>query len=178
MKEILDARGMDRALTRIAHEVLERYRGASELYLIGVRTRGVALAHRLAGLIQRIEGAEVSVGELDARGHRDDLDRRGLPSADETVLPIPVTDKRVVLVDDVIYTGRTVRAALDAIMRHGRPASIALAVFVDRGHRELPISPDFVGRNIPTSRDEKVRVHLEELDGEDCVAVGQPEDDQ
>jgi pyrimidine operon attenuation protein / uracil phosphoribosyltransferase len=176
MREILDQRSMERALTRIAHEVLERYRGANDVYLVGVRTRGAALAHRLGALILSIEGREVPVGELDARAHRDDVSSRGVPAEDETDLPCSVTNQRIVLVDDVIYTGRTVRAALDAIMRHGRPASISLAVFVDRGHRELPISPDFVGRNIPTSRDETVRVHLTELDGQDCVALGRDDD--
>ncbi len=171
MREILDARALDRALTRIAHEVLERYRGASDVYLVGIRTRGVVLARRLARAIQRIEGLEVPVGELDVRAHRDDVARRGLPARDETDLPVSVTDRRIVLVDDVIYTGRTVRAALDAIMRQGRPTSVSLAVVVDRGHRELPISPDFVGRNIPTSRDESVRVQLTEFDGHDRVAL-------
>jgi pyrimidine operon attenuation protein / uracil phosphoribosyltransferase len=171
MREILDARGVERALTRIAHEVVERYRGASDVYLVGVRTRGVALARRLAATIQRIEGLAVPVGELDVRAHRDDVARRGLPPTDETALPVAVTDRRIILVDDVIYTGRTVRAALDAIMKQGRPTSVSLAVFVDRGHRELPISPDFVGRNIPTSRDETVRVQLAEMDGQDRVSL-------
>lgn len=172
IREVVDAGGMRRALTRIAHEILERYRGADDIYLVGVRTRGVILARRLAEMIRQIEGRDTPVGDLDPRAHRDDIAQRGAPLADETYLPVPITGMRVVLVDDVVYTGRTVRAALDAIMRHGRPASVSLAAFVDRGHRELPISPDFVGRNIPTSRDESVRVQLVELDGRDAVALG------
>lgn len=169
--QLLDAGDIRRALVRIAHEIVERQKGTRDLLLVGVRTRGVPLAERLAVLLAEIELPAVPVGSLDVRAHRDDVAARGAPEATETSLPVPVTDRTVVLVDEVLYTGRTVRAALDALMEHGRPRAIRLAVLIDRGHRELPIAPDFVGRNIPTSRAEQVRVELTETDGRDRVLL-------
>jgi pyrimidine operon attenuation protein / uracil phosphoribosyltransferase len=172
---ILDGESMRRALTRIAHEILERNGGTANLILVGVRTRGLPLAHRIAALIARFEGEQVPVYELDATPYRDDR-REGSPPATTTESagtegPIEVEERRVVLVDDVFYTGRTVRAAVDALITMGRPANIQLAVLVDRGHRELPIRADYVGKNVPTSRQERVRVKLEEIDGLDEVLL-------
>jgi pyrimidine operon attenuation protein/uracil phosphoribosyltransferase len=167
---ILDAEDIRRALTRIAHEIIERNRGAEIVALVGIRTRGVPLAHRLAAELSRIEGVGVPVGELDVALYRDDALTRSVP-ARPTLLPGSVDGRVVVLVDEVLYTGRTVRAALDALMDFGRPACIQLAVLVDRGHRELPIRPDFVGKNLPTARDEYVRVRIEEVDGDDAVFI-------
>jgi len=169
---LLDADGIRRALTRIAHEILERNQGPAEVILVGLRRRGVPLAKRLAALIRQFEGADVPLGELDITMYRDDLQLRGTqPEIHPTSMPRDVTDKRVVLVDDVLYTGRTVRAALDAIQDYGRPRVIQLAVLVDRGHRELPIRPDYVGKNVPTARNEEVAVFLEETDGRDEVRL-------
>ena len=169
---LLDAEGIRRALTRIAHEILERNEGSADVILVGLRRRGVPLARRLAALIQQFEQAEVTVGELDITMYRDDLELRGTrPEMHPTSMPKDVTEKRVVLVDDVLYTGRTVRAALDAIQDYGRPRVIQLAVLVDRGHRELPIRPDYVGKNVPTARQEEVAVLLEEIDGRDEVML-------
>lgn len=173
---ILDGDDIRRALVRIAHEIVERGRGAEGLYLIGIRTRGVHLARRLAEFLAGIEATAPTVGVLDVRTHRDDVDQRGAPTESETVLPEPVDGRKVVLVDDVIFTGRTVRAALDIIMEHGRPESVWLAALIDRGHRELPIRPDFVGRNVPTSRRETVRVGLRETDGADRVLLYRGDD--
>jgi pyrimidine operon attenuation protein/uracil phosphoribosyltransferase len=174
----MDQADIRRALTRIAHEIIERNRGAADLALIGVHTRGVPLAYRLARLIQEIEGHPVPVGEVDIADHRDDrprqaeagLHRPARPAA-RTRIDFPVADRKVVLVDEVLYTGRTVRAALDALIEHGRPAQVQLAVLVDRGHRELPIRADYVGKNVPTSRRERVRVHLSDTDGEEAVVI-------
>ena len=156
---ILDITGIKRALTRIAHEVLEKNKGVEKLVLVGIRTGGVHLAKELAVRLEEIEGAKLPVGEVDITLYRDDLKGQGahLPVG-KTDIPFSLEDKRVVLVDDVLYTGRTIRAALDAIMDHGRPASIQLAVLIDRGHRELPIRADFVGRNVPTSLKENIAV--------------------
>lgn len=156
---ILDITGIKRALTRIAHEVLEKNKGVEKLVLVGIRTGGVHLAKELAARLEEIEGAKLPVGEVDITLYRDDLKGQGahLPVG-KTDIPFSLEDKRVVLVDDVLYTGRTIRAALDAIMDHGRPASIQLAVLIDRGHRELPIRADFVGRNVPTSLKENIAV--------------------
>jgi pyrimidine operon attenuation protein/uracil phosphoribosyltransferase len=160
-----------RALTRIAHEILERNRGAEQLVLVGVRTRGAPLAERLARLIAQLEGVRVPLGQLDITLYRDDLSQRPLrPLVGPSVLP-DLTDRIVVLVDDVLFTGRTTRAALDAMMDYGRPRAIQLAVLVDRGHRELPIRADYVGKNVPTARDEQIRVQLEEVDGVDEVLI-------
>lgn len=170
--QIFDRDGMRRALTRIAHEIIERNKGTAGVVLIGIRRRGVPLARRLAERIRAIEGQDVEVGILDITLYRDDLDRLGYqPVVHQTEIPFPVTDKKVVVVDDVIYTGRTVRAAMDAIMDLGRPKAIQLAVLVDRGHRELPIKPDYVGKNVPTSRREIVAVQVEEIDGIDRVVI-------
>jgi len=169
---IMDQQDMARALRRVAHEVLERNKGAHNLALVGIFTRGVPLARRLASLIKQIEGVEVPVGALDITDHRDDLARVGKrPGTGATDIPFDVNDRRVVLVDEVLYTGRTVRAAMDAIMEQGRPQQVQLAVLVDRGHRELPIRPDYVGKNLPTSHQERITVRLVELDGQDAVLL-------
>jgi len=168
----LDADGIRRALTRISHEILERNAGTQDLILIGIRRRGVPLAQRIAAKIKEIEGTSVPLGILDINLYRDDLSRLGYhPVLRKTEVPFGVTDKKVVLVDDVLYTGRTVRAALDAIMDLGRPKLIQLAVLIDRGHRELPIRADFVGKNVPTSRRETISVLLQEVDGIDKVVI-------
>ncbi len=171
-KMILHAEDVRRALVRIAHEILERHRGADDLVLVGVVSRGVPLARRLAEHIETVEGVMVPVGELDVTLHRDDLDLRGGRRAmRRSTLPVNVSGRRVVLVDDVLYTGRSVRAALDALLAYGRPKWIQLAVLVDRGHRELPLRADYVGKNLPTARDESVDVHLLETDGRDAVLL-------
>jgi pyrimidine operon attenuation protein/uracil phosphoribosyltransferase len=168
----MDAEGVRRALTRIAHEILERNQGTDGLLLVGLRRRGVPLADRLARLITQFEGQPVPVGELDATMFRDDLALRGTrPALQRSSMPQDVTDARVVLVDDVLYTGRTVRAALEAILSYGRPRQVQLAVLVDRGHRELPIRADYVGKNLPTARGEQVAVRVQEVDGRDEVAL-------
>jgi pyrimidine operon attenuation protein/uracil phosphoribosyltransferase len=171
---LLDASEIRRAVTRIAHEILERNKGAGELALVGIAARGDDLARRLANELRRIEGAEVPVGTLDITFYRDDIGMRAeAPEVHLTDIPFDVTDKTVVLVDDVLFTGRTIRAAMDAVVDYGRPQAIQLAVLVDRGHRELPIRADFVGKNVPTRADELVRVLLDETDGQDAVEVGE-----
>jgi len=168
----MDGEAVRRALERIAHEIVERNAGVDDLVLVGVRTRGVPIAGRLGKRIRAIEGREVPVGVLDITLYRDDLTMLDYqPQVRSTDIPFPVTGKKVVLVDDVIFTGRTVRAALDAIMDLGRPAVIQLAVMLDRGHRELPVRPDYVGKGVPTSRREVVEVRLRETDGEDGVVI-------
>ncbi len=174
--QVLDEHALDRALTRIAHEILERNAGADELAFVGLRTRGVTLAKRLAAKIARIDGVQLSVGTLDISLYRDDLSLRTAPVVRGTDVPFPMKDKIVVLVDDVLFTGRTVRAALDAMIDLGRPRMVQLAVLVDRGHRELPIRPDYIGKNLPTSRRESVAVRLREHDGEDRVLIEEPEE--
>ncbi|HET9492406.1 MAG TPA: bifunctional pyr operon transcriptional regulator/uracil phosphoribosyltransferase PyrR [Methylomirabilota bacterium] len=174
--QVLDEHGLDRALTRIAHEILERNDGADDLAFVGLRTRGVTLAQRLAGKIARIDGVQLPVGTLDIALYRDDLGLRTAPVVRGTEVPFPMKDKIVVLVDDVLFTGRTIRAALDAMIDLGRPKMVQLAVLIDRGHRELPIRPDFVGKNLPTSRRESVAVRLREHDGEDRVLIEEPEE--
>ena len=169
---LLDAGEIRRAVTRIAHEILERNKGAGDVALIGIAARGDDLARRLAAEILRIEGVEVPVGSLDITFYRDDIGLRAeAPEVHQTQIGFDISDRAVVLVDDVLFTGRTIRAALDALGDFGRPRSIQLAVLVDRGHRELPIRPDFVGKNVPTRRDEDVAVRLVEVDGEDAVVV-------
>jgi pyrimidine operon attenuation protein / uracil phosphoribosyltransferase len=169
---ILNGDGIRRALTRIAHEILERNQGPERVTLVGLRRRGVPMATRLAALIKQFEGADVAVGELDITMYRDDVGLRGTqPQMQPTSMPHDVTDRHVVLVDDVLYTGRTIRAAIDAVLDYGRPRQIQLAVLVDRGHRELPIRPDYVGKNVPTARHEEVSVRLEETDGTDEVVL-------
>jgi pyrimidine operon attenuation protein/uracil phosphoribosyltransferase len=163
-----------RAVTRIAHEILERNKGPGDLVLVGIAARGDDLARRLAEEIGRIEGAGVPVGVLDITFYRDDIGMRAeAPEVHETRIPFDVTGSTVVVVDDVLYTGRTIRAALDALMDFGRPRAIQLAVLVDRGHRELPIRADYVGKNVPTRSTELVRVLTAETDGEDAVEVGE-----
>jgi pyrimidine operon attenuation protein/uracil phosphoribosyltransferase len=177
--EVMDAVAIDRALTRIAHEILERHKGSQDLVLIGIRTRGIHLARRLADKIRTIEGETVPLGVIDITLYRDDLRRRvDHPKVARTEMPLPITDKCVILVDDVLYTGRTIRAALDGLMDFGRPRLIQLAVLVDRGHREIPIRADYVGRNVPTAAQESVKVWLQEEDGlEQVVILEHPESD-
>src|SRR3954469_12890082 len=166
-----------RALTRIAHEVIERDKGADDVVLVGIADRGDDLARRLAAEISRIEGAEVPVGVLDITFYRDDIGLRAeAPEVHETRIDFDVSGKIVVLVDDVLYTGRTIRSAMDALMDCGRPRKIQLAVLVDRGHRELPIRADFVGKNVPTRPDDDVRVQVQEMDGADAVTVRRSDD--
>ncbi len=168
-KKVFDADAIRRCLSRIAHEIVEAGNPPDSTALVGIYTRGAPLAGRLASLIEKFEGKRVVHGGLDVTFHRDDLPIRRPSPAGRTDLDFELTEKNVVLVDDVIFTGRTVRAALDALMDFGRPRRVQLAVLVDRGHRELPLRPDFVGKNLPTSLDEEVVVHLEETDGEDAV---------
>ena len=170
-KVILYEEDIRRALTRIAHEIMERNRGCERLVLVGLLTRGVPLARRLARSIAQFEGVEVPVGELDIGLYRDDLSLGVQPQIRRTEVPTAVKGKHVVLVDDVLYTWRSIRAAMDAIIDLGRPQFIQLAVLVDRGHRELPIRADYVGKNLPTSRDEDVAVRLKEIDGRDEVVI-------
>jgi pyrimidine operon attenuation protein/uracil phosphoribosyltransferase len=170
--EIMDAEKMRRALTRIAHEIVERNRGIDNLVIIGIRKRGVPLSERIRALIEEIEGEALPIGVLDITLYRDDLTTLAFqPIVHKTEVPFDLEGKRVVLVDDVLYTGRTVRAALDALMDLGRPAQIQLAVLVDRGHRELPIRADYVGKNVPTSHREVVSVEVQEIDGKDSVLI-------
>jgi pyrimidine operon attenuation protein/uracil phosphoribosyltransferase len=170
---VLDADDMARVVKRISHEILERNKGSSGLALVGVRTRGVFLARRFARTIAEIEGGNVPVGELDVAFYRDDIGMRPAANVGVTEIPFDINDKKVVIVDDVLYTGRTTRAAMDALMDFGRPRVIQLAVMVDRGHRELPVKADYVGKNIPTSGNERVKVSLSEVDGSDMVEVGE-----
>lgn len=173
-KEILDQGTINRSLTRIAHEILEQNKGVDNLCFVGIRTRGIYIANRLMKKIEQIEGKTIQVGELDITFYRDDLNEkveRQEPFVKQTLLPFDITDKKVILIDDVLYTGRTIRGAMDALIDHGRPAMIQLAVLVDRGHRELPIGPDYVGKNIPTAKSEKVVVQLIESDAVDAVSI-------
>lgn len=170
--QIMDEEAIRRALTRIAHEIIEKNKGTESIALVGIRRRGVPLAQRLAALIREFEGADVPTGVLDITLYRDDLTTRAeQPVVHRTDVPFSVEKKRIVLVDDVLYTGRTVRAALDALIDLGRPQMIQLAVLVDRGHRELPIRADYVGKNVPTSHREVVNVRLREVDGEEGVVI-------
>ncbi|HHX22970.1 MAG: bifunctional pyr operon transcriptional regulator/uracil phosphoribosyltransferase PyrR [Tepidanaerobacteraceae bacterium] len=169
---IMDEQAISRALIRISHEIIEKNKGVDDLVIIGIRRRGVPLAKKLAEYISSIEGVNVAVGILDITLYRDDLSLLAAhPVVHKTEIPFKITDKKVILVDDVVYTGRTVRAALDALSDLGRAQSIQLAVLIDRGHRELPIRPDFVGKNVPTSKDEIVEVRLKEIDGENNVVI-------
>lgn len=175
-KQILGAEEIRRAVVRIAHEIAERNEGVSDIILVGIRRRGVPLAERVATIMMDFEGQRVPVGQLDITLYRDDLSLRGnVPLVRKTLIQNDITGRTVVLVDDVLYTGRTVRAALDALADLGRPARIQLAVLIDRGHRELPIRADFVGKNVPTSHDERVDVRLHEVDTvEDAVVIVRP----
>jgi len=174
---LMTAEDLRRALVRIAHEIVEAHRGTRDLVIIGMRTRGVPLARRIAAAIEEIEDGALPVGVLDVGLYRDDLSTRGASvQIAPSDIPFDVAGKRVVLVDDVLFTGRTIRAALDAVTDFGRPQRIQLAVLIDRGHRELPIRPDYIGKNIPTARDDDVQVRLVETDGRDEVAIiGQEE---
>ncbi|MCM3726017.1 pyrimidine operon attenuation protein/uracil phosphoribosyltransferase [Neobacillus bataviensis] len=171
---VLDEQAINRALTRIAHQIIEKNKGIEECVLVGIRTRGIYLAKRLASRIEEIEGNPIPVGEIDITLYRDDLTKKTEtlePLVKGSDIPVEISDKIVILVDDVLYTGRTVRAGLDALMDLGRPAAIQLAVLVDRGHRELPVRADYVGKNVPTSSDEKIVVQLAEVDKIDQVSI-------
>ena len=170
--KIIDEIGLKRTITRLSHEILERNRGTEKLVIVGVRTRGVYLAERIIKEIERIEGNQIPLGILDITMYRDDFRQRlKQPILQQTDIPFNIDEKNIVLIDDVLYTGRTTRAALDALMSFGRPAQIQLAVLVDRGHRELPIKPDYVGKNIPTSIGEEIQVKMKEIDDEDSVLL-------
>ena len=169
---VLDAPAIRRAIVRVAHEILERHHDSARLLLVGMLTRGVPLAERLAKAIAEFEGVEIGVGALDISLHRDDLPLRGLtPTVQPSALPSSIDARIIILVDDVLFTGRSIRAALDALTDYGRPAAIELAVLVDRGHRELPIRAEFVGKNVPTAFDDEVLVRLAETDGVDEVLL-------
>jgi pyrimidine operon attenuation protein/uracil phosphoribosyltransferase len=171
---VLDEQAIRRALTRVAHEIIEKNKGIENCVLIGIRTRGIYLANRLAERISQIEGKDIRVGEIDITLYRDDLSKTtndGNPIVKGSDIPVAITEKTVILVDDVLYTGRTVRAAMDALVDMGRPSQIQLAVLVDRGHRELPIRADYVGKNVPTSQSEKIAVALTEVDDKDQVSI-------
>lgn len=175
---LMDDQAMRRAITRIAHEVIEKNKGIGDIVLVGIRTRGVPLAERLAEEIERIEGRRLPVGILDITLYRDDLSTLSYqPVVHETKIPSDINGKTVLLIDDVLYTGRTARAALDAVIDIGRPKAIQLAVLVDRGHRELPIRADYVGKNVPTSSREVVSVHVNATDGEDRVTINERVDE-
>ena len=177
MPVIMDADRIARALTRIAHEIVERNRGIEHLALVGIRTRGVPLARRIARSLHEIAHGEVPTGALDITLYRDDLMRHAVgpqPLVRKTEIPFSIDDQKILLVDDVLYTGRTIRAALDALIDFGRPKLIQLVVLVDRGHRELPIKADYVGKNLPTSLKQSVQVRLQEIDGEDEVLLEEP----
>jgi len=175
-KVVLDRDDLRRTLVRIAHEIIEKNPGGDELALVGIHTRGALLATRLHALVGELSGSEIPLGDIDISFYRDDMDGRA-PSAQPVVhashLDFELEDRTVVLVDDVLFTGRTVRAAIEALFDYGRPGRVQLAVLVDRGHRELPIRPDYVGKNLPTAREERVYVRVEETDGFDEVAIGQ-----
>jgi pyrimidine operon attenuation protein / uracil phosphoribosyltransferase len=169
---LMDAAMMDRALSRIAHEILERNKGVEGLCLIGIQRRGVPLARRIAAKIAAIEGTAPEVGILDITFYRDDLSLLAEhPVINGTSLPMTINGRKLILVDDVLYTGRTVRAAIEALFDLGRPQQIQLAILIDRGHRELPIRADYTGKNVPTSKNEIVQVMIQEIDGEDCVVL-------
>ncbi|HHX96730.1 MAG TPA: bifunctional pyr operon transcriptional regulator/uracil phosphoribosyltransferase PyrR [Clostridia bacterium] len=170
--ELLDEAGIRRSLTRIGHEIVEKNKGVADLLIVGIRRRGVPLAERLAEIISQIEGTILPVGKLDITLYRDDLTvLSDQPIVRATEIPVEVKGKKIILVDDVLYTGRTIRAALDALIDLGRPKSIQLAVLIDRGHRELPIRADYIGKNVPTSRREAIEVLLKEIDGEERVLI-------
>ena len=170
--QIMDGAAIQRVLTRVAHEIVEKNKGTGDLVLIGLRSRGVDLARRLSQRLKEIDGVDVPVGALDITLYRDDLGKGGpQPAVRRTEIPFSIENKKVILVDDVLYTGRTIRAAMDGLMDLGRPRTIQLAVLVDRGHRELPIRADYVGKNVPTAKTEQVQVMLQEEDGVDRVVI-------
>lgn len=166
---IMDENSVSRAIARISYEIIERNKGTENLCFVGILSRGVYIAERIAGKLMELEGVPTEVGSLDITAYRDD--EKYSENVDRTDIPFDVRDKRVIIVDDVIFTGRSARAAIDAVMQRGRPKSIQLAVLVDRGHRELPIRPDYVGKNVPTSLDEAVKVMMKEVDGGDMVII-------
>jgi pyrimidine operon attenuation protein / uracil phosphoribosyltransferase len=184
-KVLLDADAISKTLSRIAHEIIERSNDLEEVTLVGIHTRGVPLAQRLRVLIEERSGVDLPIGQLDITFHRDDVHvraqkapRRAQPVVRDTRLDFDLEDRTVILVDDVLYTGRTIRSAIDALLEYGRPARVQLAVLADRGHRELPIRPDYVGKNLPTSRTERVQVELLEIDEVDrVVLISEPEED-
>lgn len=172
--QLMDEKALGRAITRISHEIIERNKGIEDVVLVGIKTRGVPIADRIGKKIQQIEGASVNTGEVDITLYRDDLKKIDVdPVINGSNVQFSIDDKIVILVDDVLYTGRTVRSALDAIIDIGRPKAIQLAVLVDRGHRELPIRADYVGKNVPTSKGEIISVKLSEIDGEDSVTINE-----
>jgi pyrimidine operon attenuation protein/uracil phosphoribosyltransferase len=174
--QIMDEQGLDRTLTRLAHEILEHNKGAGNIVIVGIRTRGEFLARRIARKIETVEGATLSIGSLDITLYRDDLlGKLEQPQLKGTDILFDLNSRDVVLIDDVLFTGRTIRAALDELIDLGRPRTIQLAVLVDRGHRQLPIRADYVGKNVPTSSTESIRVHVKEVDGEDSVLLMHPE---
>jgi pyrimidine operon attenuation protein/uracil phosphoribosyltransferase len=177
IRKILDRQDLDRILTRIAHEVIERNRGVEQLCIIGIQSKGVPLAYRLAGKIEALRAVTLPVGALDISSHRDDRDFRPQLSPDgRTVIPFDVSNKKIIVVDDVLFTGRSIRAAMDALMDYGRPACIQFFVLIDRGHRELPVRPDYVGKNIPTAPAEKVSVRIGRDGAEDAVFLESPDE--
>lgn len=172
-RTVLDGAEISRALTRISHEIIEANKGVNDLVLVGIPTRGTVLARRIAEIISRIEGENVPVGSLDVTMYRDDLAHQPTRTPRPTEMPVAgVDDAVVVLVDDVLFSGRTVRAALDALGDHGRPRAVRLAALIDRGHRELPIRADYIGKNLPSAKQERISVRLRETDGEDAVTIG------
>ena len=166
-KEVVDELTVKRAITRITYEIIERNKDLNKIILAGIKTRGVFIAHRIKERLEQLENITVPVVELDTKPFRDDIK----VTEDSTVLPVDITGKDVILIDDVLYTGRTIRAAIDNLVSRGRPSRVSLAVLVDRGHRELPIRPDYVGKNIPTSRSEEIIVEMTELDGQDRILI-------
>ncbi|MFC6323280.1 bifunctional pyr operon transcriptional regulator/uracil phosphoribosyltransferase PyrR [Companilactobacillus baiquanensis] len=170
-KEIIDGQTMTRALTRITYEIIERNKGIDDLVLVGIKTRGVFVAHRIESRLKQLENISIPVAELDITPYRDDMTHEEIENITVPPLDIDIDKKHIILTDDVLYTGRTIRAAMDALMKFGRPKKISLAVLVDRGHRELPIRADFVGKNIPTSQKEKIRVSMKEIDGENKIEI-------
>ena len=175
--QIMDSTGMDRTLTRLAHEILERNKGAESIVIVGIRTRGEFLARRIARKIETSEQVSLKIGSLDITLYRDDLlGKLEQPQLKSTEILFDLNERNVILIDDVLYTGRTIRAALDALIDLGRPRTIQLAVLVDRGHRQLPIRADYVGKNVPTAPGESIRVHVQEVDGEDAVLLMHPEE--
>lgn len=171
VKEVVDDVTLKRAITRIIYEIMERNKDLDQVALVGIKRRGVYLAKRIQERLEQLEGIQIPLGELDTKPFRDD--QKG--GEDTSEIPFDVDKKNIILVDDVLYTGRTIRAAIDALISRGRPNKVSLAVLVDRGHRELPIRPDYVGKNIPTSSKEKISVQLSELDGQDCVLLSESE---
>lgn len=175
--KIIDADGFDRTLVRLAHEIVERNKGAGNIVIVGIRTRGEFVARRIARTIEQVERTKLSIGSLDITLYRDDLlGKLEQPQLKATDILFDINGKDVILIDDVLYTGRTIRAALDELIDLGRPKTIQLAVLVDRGHRQLPIRADYVGKNVPTAADESIRVHVKEIDKEDAVLLMHPDD--